>query len=75
MNVVKVVVKESAIRSRAGEMCFMFGYGKVFTQNLVAFILKNYNIVKPVFCSWNNDSINNVCNLFVCYIFCARNVG
>ena len=45
MNVVKVVVKESAIRSRAGEMCFMFGYGKVFTQNLVAFILGNYDVV------------------------------
>ena len=75
MNVVEIVIEESAIGSGAGEMCFMFGYSKVFTQDLVAFILRNYNIVKSIFCSWNNDSINNICNLFVCYIFCASDVG
>ena len=60
VDIVKIVIKKSTVRSRPGEMCFVFGDSNIFAKNFVACGKGNYNIVKSVFDSWNNNCVDNI---------------
>src|ERR1043165_4464015 len=71
MNIIKIVIKKCTIGGRTREMSFVFGYSKIFAENLVACREGDYNIVDTIFNSRDNYCINNIDNLFVCDFFCT----
>ena len=75
VDIVKIVIKKSTVRSRPGEMCFVFGDSNIFAKNFVACGKRDYNIVKSVFDSWDNNCVDDVGYLFVGYVFSTSNIG
>ena len=71
MDIIKIVIKKCSIRGRTREISFVFGYSKIFAENLVACREGDYNIVDTIFNSRDNYYINNIDNLFVCNFFCT----
>ena len=75
VNVIEVVIKKSTVRSRARKVCFVFGNGKIFAKNCIACRKGNNDIVDSVFNSRDDNSINNIYNLFISNVFSTSNVG
>ena len=75
VDIIEIVVKKSTVRGRARKVCFVFGNSKIFAKNCIACRKGNNNIMDLVFNSRDDNSINNICNLFVSNVFSTSNVG